>query len=130
YDDFRKLDDELQQIRIQLNNAKFEETACQLKKGAIKPKQSCDELILELNRLRNELPFRKQLEDNALDRYRKSLGGRPATPVEQVEELRILAQIATLEREEVEQAIKDQLDAIAADPACKGLPTEQPEIGP
>lgn len=132
-DEFKKAEKDLQKIDIELNKAKYAEALCQQRKGGVKPKQSCEEMSLELNRLIDELPMRKRLEEIAKDDHQKAKTAREkggAVSAEQVETLEEEALVAEIERQEVEQAIQDQRDLIAADPACKDFPSERPEVLP
>ncbi|MET8161274.1 hypothetical protein ABZT47_33365 [Sphaerisporangium sp. NPDC005289] len=128
-DDFRKAETELAKRDIELTDAKYAEASCQLNKGA-RPKQSCEAMALELNRLLDQLANRKKLEAAAKEAYEKAKTAPGGFGVEQLESLDEAARIAEVERQETEQGIQDQRDLIKADPACKDFPSERPEVLP
>jgi hypothetical protein len=116
----------------ELIDAKYAERSCQLNKGA-KPKQSCEAMSLELNRLLDKLPNFQKLEDRAKKDYQKAKEARErggSISAEQLEALDEAQRIAELDRQETEQAIQDQRDLLKADPACKDFPSERPEVLP
>ncbi|MEO3810337.1 hypothetical protein ABGB17_15150 [Sphaerisporangium sp. B11E5] len=127
-DDFRKAETDLAKLDIELTDAKYAEASCQLNKG-VKPKQSCEAMSLELNRLLDQLANRKKLEEAAKDAYERAKTV-PKPVVEQLEILDEAARIAEIERQETEQAVQDQRDLIKADPACKDFRSERPEVLP
>lgn len=114
---------------IRLNNAKYAEAACRnnLRND---PDKACITLALELNRLIDELPMRRELERLARADYDAAVRAGSAVAPAELERLRLAAQVATIERQQAEQRIVDQRARIAANPACRGFPAERPAPTP
>ena len=125
--DVRAADRAVQLAGIKLNNAKYAEAKCRNEKGN-DPKKVCIDLSLELNRLTDELAMRKVLEQLASDDYAAGLelARKGAISPSDLAKLKLAYDNAVLDRKQVEQKIKDQKAAIAANPACTDYPSERP----
>lgn len=110
---------------IQLNNAKYAEAACR-NNLRDDPNKACITMSLELNRLIDELPMRRELERLARADYDAAVRAGSAVAPAELERLRLAAQVATIERQQAEQRITDQRARIAANPACREYPSERP----
>ncbi|HEU5470263.1 MAG TPA: hypothetical protein VFV67_06390 [Actinophytocola sp.] len=121
----------LHQAGIRLNAAKYAEAACRNNLGNAANK-ACIALALELNRLIDELPLRRELERLAIEEYNVGLqlARRNAISQQELERLRLAAQVATIERQQAEQRIADQRRRIADNPACRNFPSERPAQAP
>lgn len=117
----------LHNAAIALNNAKYAEAACRNNKGN-DPKKACIGLSLELNRLTDELPLRQELERIARANYDMmlNLARQGTASAEQVATAKAAWEVAQAERQQVQQKIIDQREAIAANPACRDYPSERP----
>jgi hypothetical protein len=114
---------------IRLNAAKYAEAACRNNLGNDANK-ACITLALELNRLIDELPMRRELERLATADYDAAVrAGAAVSPAER-ERLQLAAQVATIERQQTEQRITDQRARIRATPACRDYPSERPAPAP
>jgi hypothetical protein len=114
---------------IRLNNAKYAEAACRNNLGNDANK-ACIALALELNRLIDELPMRRELERLAIADYDAAVQAGSAVSPSELDRLRLAAQVATIERQQTEQRITDQRARIAADPACRDYPVDRPAPTP
>jgi outer membrane protein TolC len=117
----------LHNATIALNNAKYAEAACRNNKGN-DPKKVCIGLSLELNRLIDELALRVQLEAIARANYDSvlALAQKGVASAEQVATAKAAWEVAQAERQQAEQKITDQREAITANPACRDYPSERP----
>jgi hypothetical protein len=118
------------EAEIRVNSARYAEADCRNRMGN-DPNKACITLALELNRLIDELPFRRTIEQIAAAEYARILPlPRSVIPAEELERARLAADVARLQREQTEARITAQRALIAATPACRDFPSERPELLP
>lgn len=129
----RDAEQQLHEAQIKLTNAKFAEAACR-NNLSNNPDKACLALVLELQRLKAELPLRQALQRITATKLKLAQDSFDRGGISQ-QELNVYvnaAKTAVSNQQAVEKALAAQEKLIKDTPACRAFPTTPPppELGP